>query len=262
MNLYYQQLAINQRWRHRGKKGEYWPDKPESAPAVSRYPNILAELDASTKWLDRMAKYAMVSMEIMASAMEDNGELSQEEMEGVSRCFGCSMSYLRSPILSMVDPASNKGRVRIQHLKDLLRRTEGMDRFFYRTYSKDVLPTLESGKPVTYAAYRWACKNLQDVLDWNKQGEAMQRQTRTGKLPLVQNHQESLKNQLAAARERARVRAWKTRIDAMMEYAEGEHGFMSIQNMLDLAEFAGQDVAGAILLAAHYGYAAGREAVQ
>ena len=43
----YQLMAVYQRNRHKGEKGENWPDKPESAPALSRYPNILAELDAS-----------------------------------------------------------------------------------------------------------------------------------------------------------------------------------------------------------------------
>lgn len=53
----YQLMAVYQRSRHSGHKSEYWPDKPESAPAVSRYPNILAELNASGMWIDRIARY-------------------------------------------------------------------------------------------------------------------------------------------------------------------------------------------------------------
>ena len=55
-NRPYQLMAVYQRSRHKGEKGEDWPDKPESAPALSRYPNILAELDASGWWLDRIAR--------------------------------------------------------------------------------------------------------------------------------------------------------------------------------------------------------------
>ena len=69
----YQVMAIYQRRRHNEQKGEYWPNKPESTPAVSRYPNILAELDASGWWIDGLAHCAQVSMDIMAAAMEDNG---------------------------------------------------------------------------------------------------------------------------------------------------------------------------------------------
>lgn len=72
----YQLMAVYQRNRHNGVGGEDWPNKPESAPAVSRYPNILAELDASGWWLDSMARYANVSMGIMVAAMEGNEELS------------------------------------------------------------------------------------------------------------------------------------------------------------------------------------------
>ena len=112
----YQVMAVYQRNRHTAEKCEYWPDKPESMPAISRYPNILAELDVSGMWIDRIARYAQVSMEIMAAAMEDNGELSFMELRGLTRYFGCKMEYLSSPILSMIDPTTNKGKVRLKHL--------------------------------------------------------------------------------------------------------------------------------------------------
>ena len=185
-NCPYQAMAIYQRSRHNTQKGEYWPDKPESAPAVSRYPNILAELNASGMWIDRIAGYAQVSMEIMAAAMEDNGELSFMEVRGLTRCFGCKMEYLSSPVLSMVDSTTNKGKTRLKHLKDLEQQTRGMERFFYRIHSEDVLPKLESGKAVTYAAYRWACNNLQDALDSNAHEESGRQRTRTGDLPVAQ----------------------------------------------------------------------------
>lgn len=182
MNFDYQQLAIRQRNRHIGKRGEHWPNKPASALAMSRYPNILAELDAFTRWLDRIARYAMVSMEIMAEAMEDNGELSWQELDGLRQGLGCRLGYLGSPVLSMVNPNTNKGKARLHRLRELVRQTDGMERFSYSNFSKDVLPTLESGKPVTYAAYRWACKHLEDVLYWHSLETAQRRQIRTVRL--------------------------------------------------------------------------------
>lgn len=54
----YQLMAIYQRSRHATHECENWPDRSTSAPAVSRYPNILAELDASGWWIDRIAGYS------------------------------------------------------------------------------------------------------------------------------------------------------------------------------------------------------------
>ena len=254
MNFNYQQLAIRQRNRHRRQYGKYWPDKPASEPAMSHYPNILAELDASTRWLNRVAGYAMVSMEIMVSVMEDNAELSRDELVGLSRGFECSSDYLRSPVLSMVDPDSSKGKARIQHLKNLLRRTEGMDRFFYRTCSSDVLPALESGKPVTYAAYRWACKHLQDPLDWQEQA----RRVRTWEaLP-------GPVSRIQQARERDKSRKLEKRLAEINQYVDDVSPKIDCEcpnDLLALAEFSKRDLCGALLLAIMYGQAQGLRAV-
>jgi len=257
----YQLMAVYQRNRHATQKCEKWPDRPTFALAMSRYPNILAELDASGCWLDRVARYARVSMEIMATVMEDNGELSWQELEGLKRCFDCKLDYLISPVLSMVDPSTNKGRVRLWHLRKLVRQTEGMDRYFYDKDSKSVLPALESGKPVTYAAYRWACNHLQDVLDGREREEARQQRTRTVELTQVQAQKDAgadLRTRLWQARERVRVRAMEARLDMMTKYAENcESSHITAQNLYDLIEFSKRDQAGALILAARYGYAAG-----
>lgn len=259
----YQVMAIYQRNRHSGQGGEYWPGKPESMPAISRYPNILAELDASGMWIDRIAGYAQVSMEIMAAVMEDNGELSFAELRGLMRCFECQAEYLASPALSMVDPTTNKGKVRISHLKDLLRRTEGMDRFFYLNYSSRVLPTLESGKSVTYAAYRWACKNLQDVLDDKAQKEAGQQRTRTGNLPVAEARKEvraDLSTRLQMHQKQAEARELESRLAEIRKYVDDTKPKISGGNskdLLTLVEFSRQDLCGALLLAIVYGQARG-----
>lgn len=255
----YQLIAVYQRNRHKGEKGEDWPDKPESALALSRYPNILAELDASGWWLDRIARCANVSMEIMAAAMEDYGELSWDELEGLKRCFKCKLDYLAAPVLSMVDPATNKGKVRLQRLKDLVQQTEGMDRFFYQTYSSDILPKLERGKPVTYAAYRWACWNLQDVLDSKAREEARQRSIRTGNISPQQPQEGAridLRTQLWLARKRARDRELENRLGKIRQCVDDTRlDTFSSEDLSALAKFSRQDLYGALILAFQYGCA-------
>ena len=264
----YQLMAIYQRSRHALHKCEDWPDKPEPVPALSHYPNILAELDASGWWLDRIARYAQVSMKIMAAAMEDNGTLSRGELRGLTRCFGCRLNYLAAPVLSMVDPDTNKGKVRIWHLKDLLRQTEGMDRFFYQRNSSDVLPKLESGKPVTYAAYRWACRNLQEVLDRKARDEAQQRRTRTEAQPAAKGlsaHKADLATRLRQARERDKARETESRLAEIRKYvddAKPTFGHGSSKDLLALSEFAKRDMCGALLLAVLYGRAQGNRAAR
>lgn len=265
----YQLMAVYQRNRHATQKCEKWPDRSTSAPAISRYPNILAELDVSGMWIDRIARYAQVSIEIMAAAMEDNGELSFMEMRGLTRCFECKMEYLSSPTLSMIDPTTNKGKVRLRHLKDLEQRTKGMDRFFYRIHSEDVLPKLEGGKSVTYAAYRWACKNLQDVLDSNAQREARQQRTRTGDLPAVAKAQKEvgadLKTRLQIYRERDKARELERRLSEIRKFVDDtkmEISSGSSKDLLTLATFSRRDLYGALLLAIVYGQAQGYRAAK
>ena len=259
MDFYYQQLAIRQRNRHRREYGKYWPDKPASEPIVSRYPNILAELDASTGWLNRAAGHAMVSMEIMVSVMEDNAELSREELAGISRGYGCSMNYLLSPVLSMVDPVSNKGKARIQHLRELVRQTEGMDRFFYETFYSDVLPTMESGKPVTYAVYRWTCKRLQDLLDWQAQAKTWKRHVRTGGAP-PKPKRADLRSKIQQARELDKSRKLEKRLAEINQYVDDVNPKIycdCTNDLLALIELSKRDLSGALLLAIMDGQAQG-----
>lgn len=262
----YQVMAIYQRSRHSRQKGEYWPDKPESMPAISRYPNILAELDVSGMWIDRIARYAQVSMEIMAAAMEDSGELSFTELRGLTRCFGCKMEYLSSPALSMVDPTTNKGKVRLKHLKDLEQRTRGMERFFYHIHSEDVLPKLESGKSVTYAAYRWACKNLRDVLDSNAHEELRRQRTRTGDLPIAKARKEvctDLSTRIQMHRKRDNALKLERRLVEIRKYVDDtklESTSGGSKDLAALAEYSKRDLYGALLLAIVYGQALGLRA--
>lgn len=214
-------------------------------------------------WIERIARYAQVSMEIMAAAMEDNGELSFTELRGLAHCFGCQTVYLASPVLSMVDPTTNKGKIRLKHLKDLEQRTRGMERFLYHLHSGDVLSKLESGKSVTYAAYRWACKNLQDVLDDKAQEEARQQRTRTGNLPVAEAQKEvraDLSTRLQMHQKQAEARELESRLAEIRKYVDDTKPKISGGNskdLLALVEFSRQDLCGALLLAIVYGQARG-----
>lgn len=264
----YRQMIVYQRSRHNTSESERWQGRSEYEPAVSRYPNILAELDASGWWMNRIAKCAEVSPAIMAAVMEANGCLRLREMGLLRRCFGCGRKYLFAPVLSMVDPATNKGKARIWHLKDLLRQTEGMDRFFYQLHSSDVLPQLESGKPVTYAAYRWACRNLQEVLNYKARDEAQQRRTRTKAQPEAKGlpaHKADLATRLRQARERDKTRETESRLAEIRKYVDDTKptiGHSSSKDLLALAEFAKRDMCGALLLAILYGRAQGNRAAR
>lgn len=65
------------------------------------------------------------------------------------------------------------------------------------------------------------------------------------------------------AREQARVRSLKDRLDTMRKYADSVEGkgcvcdFMTAQNLRDLVEFSRCDLTGALILAARYGHAIG-----
>lgn len=263
---FYRQMIVYQRSRHNTSESDRWRGRSEYEPAVSRYPNILAELDASGWWTNRIAGFAQVSMEIMAAVMEDNGALSLGELRGLTRCFGCKMGYLAAPVLSMVDPATNKGRIRLWHLKDLERQTEGMNRFIYQLDSSDVIPKLESGKPVTYAAYRWACHNLQEALDIQARKEASQRSVRTGEIPLAQKLARlDLKRRLQQARERNKDREMESRLVKIRQYVDDtkpKAGPCSSKDLLALADFSRRDLFGALLLAIMYGQAQGCRATR
>ena len=96
----------------RRHNGQWWPGKPLDADAVTRYPNVVAEIGASGMWLWCPAEHANVSPEVLAAALEDNEELSFLEVRGLARLYGCTIAYLTAPELAVVDPTANKGKRR------------------------------------------------------------------------------------------------------------------------------------------------------
>lgn len=146
----------------RGSSGG-WPGKPYFAPAVTRYPNILAEVCAAIGYpnIDHPAEFAGVSREIIAAIIEDNEELSNLELRQLEQRWGRGpVGYLASPVLQTIDPLSNKGRVRRRVLSDLLEATADMADEYTQRYVEDVLEAMASGYVITYAQWSDACREL------------------------------------------------------------------------------------------------------
>lgn len=164
----YQAMVDRQRRRHIQIGGQGWPGKSVGEPAETHYPNILAELEASGYWLPTMAEFADVSLEIMVAVVEDNEELSVLEMTRFARVWeNRGPGYLSSHTLQVVDPATQKGKVRMRHLADLLNqaKAEGLNmKDFWHTDPEYALENLEKGIVITFAAYWWACQSVKDAM--------------------------------------------------------------------------------------------------
>ena len=103
--------------------------KPEGSPAVTRYPNLLAEITmyqiGRSVTLEEFADAANISYPVFAAVIEDGEEMTLQELYGVRKLIascecaahgdGCynalSLDYLLSPALSIVYPDTNKGRL-------------------------------------------------------------------------------------------------------------------------------------------------------
>lgn len=142
--------------------GRFWPGKSLDAHAVTRYPNIVAEIKAYGMRLWCPADHAGVSQEIMAAVLEGGEELSHKEMCRLAKLFRCKSAYLASPKLSIINPATNKCRVRKKALEDLMKRAGPLEDGQWKI--DRVLSAIEHREPVTYASYRWAISELHDTI--------------------------------------------------------------------------------------------------
>lgn len=123
--------------------------------AHSKYPNIAAELQASSKFLDTLAEFADISREIAIAILMDCEDMTGQELRGMCRCFGCGADYLTAPIFSTVDPKTKKGKVRLRHLEELQQTAAPL--FHLEALAvNSTMETMRAGKEVTYAQYRWA----------------------------------------------------------------------------------------------------------
>ena len=159
----YQKLVDFQRRRHiRGGYG--WPGKPMGADAVTRYPNIAAELAASGFWLDDMAECAQVPPAIIAAVIEGGETLTDREKTRFSRGWeGRGPGYLFSPALQIVDPSTNKGKRRRRELLDFMAVAEEL-RGKCPPVAERAYNALQKGGLVTYAAYWFACYETKETI--------------------------------------------------------------------------------------------------
>lgn len=199
--------------------------------------------------------------------MVNNEELSFQELSRLARDFKCKPGYLASPALSLVDPSTNKGRARLRRLKELVEQTKGLDCFLYRLHSKDVLPALERGQPVTYAAYRWACQKLQDVLDQQARDTARRQRIRTCGLSADWDAKDdtpaTLGVKIQLTRTQAEIRKRTARLVEMRKFAAdvnaGEE-FATHIDLFALETLSARDLFEAFILAIDYGRAIGYKA--
>ena len=161
--------------RRRHIAGGYdWPGKPVGSKAATLYPNIAAELEASGSWLCTMAEFAGVSTEIMAAVLEDGEALSITEKYSLARRWeGRGPGYLTAATLQIVDPGTNKGKRRRRELNDLMAEAAALpdpvvDKYglstYWRSKVKPVCEALNAGKPITFAAWWWACYFVREAL--------------------------------------------------------------------------------------------------
>ena len=147
----------------RRHSGQWWPGKPLDADAVTRYPNVVAEIGASGMWLWCPAEHANVSPEVLAAALEDNEELSFLEVRGLARLYGCTIAYLTAPELAVVDPTVNKGKRRRRVLEDMAKQVGPLKHEQFRV--ENLLGAMGRGDIVTYAVYRQTINLLLDAAD-------------------------------------------------------------------------------------------------
>ena len=176
-NACYQGMRRSKLRRYARGTWKKWPGEPSGVPAHTKYPNILAELDAMI-WpnIELLAEFAEVSPEIVAAVMEDNEDLTFAELRGMARILRCDPSYLAAPTLAMIDPATNKGKRRLWEAEVLL---EEIGDFDCQKLCNSMLDGLRHGEPITYASWRWVCQYIRDELEYRRKTALKRRITRT-----------------------------------------------------------------------------------
>lgn len=174
-DLSYQRIVDYLRRRHNLSRGDGWSGLPVGSPAVSRYPNIAAELAASRHWAKTYAEFAGVSPEIMAAVIEDGECLTcGEQLQLAYRLYERNPDYIVAPVLQIVDPETNKGKFLRRQLNELMDKAAALPdpvvnvyRFktYWRHEAADVCDSLNAGNAVTYADWRWACSRIWEALE-------------------------------------------------------------------------------------------------
>lgn len=178
-NSFYQILTKSVRDAYNRGSRKKWPGKSLNDLAVSRHPNVLAELEAYG-WpnIDLAAEFANVSPEIIAAVIEDGEELSYGEIAGLARLYRCSPEYLATPTFQVFDTSTNKGKRRLRELEDLM---EQAGDFLQKGICEVCAGTLRDGYQITYAQWKWCCVQIKDELARRQRTEFRRRHCRTAR---------------------------------------------------------------------------------
>lgn len=130
----------------------------------TRYPNILAEIEASQYFFCTVRKHADITQEILWAVLEDGELLQDMEICKLTDLFECRFSYLKAPTLQVLDMNSNRGKFRRARLGQWLERIKPVPRdhcpdwdlIWSVDQAAKVYQAMERGEPVTFAAWRWA----------------------------------------------------------------------------------------------------------
>lgn len=165
--LTYRSIWEREAWR------QLWHCEKKAGPVKrdprTLYPNVLAELEASGVFMCTVRGHIQVSQEILWAVMEDGEPLTEGEMRKLANLFECRSDYLRAPTLQIVYMESNRGKFRRAMLGAMLQRIPPMPgEDFYtevqRERAAEVYQAMESGNPVTYAAWHWAMSRCEYVM--------------------------------------------------------------------------------------------------
>lgn len=171
--MYNKERAYLSMWRREAKR-QLENGEKKAGPVKTRprtlYPNILAELDASGWFLCTVRDHIRVSQEILWAVLEDGEQLTGWEMSQLAELFGCRVEYLRAPKLQIVYMERNKGKLRRGILGAMLQMippVPGEDYYIERARERaaEVFQNMESGNPVTYAAWRQAVGRCEYVME-------------------------------------------------------------------------------------------------
>lgn len=169
-----------------------WPGKAEGSEAATLYPNMLAELAYDARWLYYMAEGAKVSNQIMAAVLEDGEALTSCEIYNLTKRWNsleardclCYVGYMASPVLSMLDCSTNKGRWRLRKLELMLEKAREKGITFYDHYIPVIdklLSDMRAGKTIPYAQYRVAANIVAQQLQWQRDEETKKSKIRTSR---------------------------------------------------------------------------------
>lgn len=185
INNHYQTL-VEQLREFENEHYSGWPGKPCGTPAHSKYPNIVAEINAEGHSIRDYAAWANVSPEIMAAIIEDGEDLCLDELNGIVSHFhnyrNLNFGYIVFEGLQVIAPETKRGKACAEKLREAMRTLErkdiqwGDNDYYLNKWCKRtvtwILGNFERGELVSYAGYRRALDDANSILSRAKRAIA------------------------------------------------------------------------------------------